>query len=75
MKRALARLLMSRDDAESAIGWWVSLLADDPYDEAVHLELIRALTSARRHGEARRARRVYVARMAELGVAPQPVPG
>lgn len=73
VKRALARLL-TRDDPERAVGWWVSVLRDDPYDEEAHLELIRALASARRHGEARRARRVYVARMAELGVAPQVVP-
>lgn len=74
VKRALALRLTSGDDPESAIGWWVSVLGDDPYDETVHLELIRALASARRHGEARRARRVYFARMAELGVAPQHVP-
>ncbi len=73
VKRALARLLTSSDDLEKAIGWWLSLLGDDPYDEEGHVELIRALASAGRHGEARRARRTYVARMAELGVAPRQV--
>lgn len=71
VKRALARLIAASDDPERAVAWWVSVLDDDPFDEAAHLALIAALGAAQRHGEARRAHSVYLARMAELGVTPQ----
>ena len=50
----------------------MAVIADDPYDEPTHHELIRVLAHARRHGEARRAQRTYTARMAELEVEPAP---
>ena len=71
VKRALARLIAATDEPERAIAWWVSVLDDDPFDEEAHRALITALSAAQRHGEARRAQRAYLARMAELGVAPQ----
>ncbi len=49
------------------------LLAVDPFDEDVHLDLVRMLSSSGRHGEARRAHRRYVTRMAEIGVEPEPL--
>jgi DNA-binding SARP family transcriptional activator len=49
------------------------LLEIDPYDEDAHLDLVRMLASSGRHGEARRAYRRYVTRMAEIGVEPEPL--
>ena len=44
------------------------MLARDPYDERAHLQLVRALSAAGRHGEARRMYRAYSGRMAEIAV-------
>ena len=49
------------------------LLEIDPYDEDAHLDLVRMLASSGRHGEAQRAYRRYVTRMAEIGVEPEPL--
>jgi two-component SAPR family response regulator len=46
------------------------ILELDPWDEEAHLGLVSALDAAGRHGEARRARRRYASRMAEIGVRP-----
>jgi DNA-binding SARP family transcriptional activator len=46
----------------------------DAFDEAAHLDLVRMFAASRRHGEARRAYLVYVARMRELDVEPAPYP-
>ncbi|MDZ5623642.1 BTAD domain-containing putative transcriptional regulator [Nocardioides bizhenqiangii] len=70
VKRALAGRLVAGGETEQAVGWLMAVIADDPYDEPTHHELIRVLAHARRHGEARRAQRVYAARMAELEVEP-----
>ncbi|GAA5145188.1 hypothetical protein GCM10023340_14080 [Nocardioides marinquilinus] len=73
VKRELAAALVARDERQRAIPWLVGLIADDPYDEPSHHELVLALHHARRHGEVRRAHRGYVARMAELGMPATPL--
>ena len=70
VKRILAARLVEAGETEQAVGWLMAVIADDPYDEPTHHELIRVLARARRHGEARRAQRTYTARMAELEVEP-----
>jgi ATP/maltotriose-dependent transcriptional regulator MalT/DNA-binding SARP family transcriptional activator len=50
------------------------ILALDPYDEDTHLDLVSRLAVGGRHGEARRAYRRYVQRMAEIGVEPAGFP-
>ncbi len=72
VKRALAARLVEAGETESAVGWLMAVIAEDPYDEPTHLDLVRMLAAGRRHGEARRAYRAYTARMAELEVAPAP---
>lgn len=71
VKRALAKLFAGAGDDDQAVSWWMALLAEEPYDESAHQELIRRLRRAGRHGEALRAHRVYTARMSELDVATQ----
>ncbi|MBN9606355.1 MAG: winged helix-turn-helix domain-containing protein [Actinomycetales bacterium] len=68
VKRALARIAAERGEGDRAIAWLTALLADDPFDEVAHRDLIRHLAAEGRHGESRRAHRAYAARMAELGV-------
>lgn len=65
--RALARTEQESDR------FHLRLLAVDPFDEDVHLDLVRMLSSTGRHGEARRAHRRYVTKMAEIGVEPEPL--
>jgi DNA-binding SARP family transcriptional activator len=65
--RALARTEQESDR------FHLRLLAVDSFDEDVHLDLVRMLSSTGRHGEARRAHRRYVTRMAEIGVEPEPL--
>ena len=72
VKRTLAARLVEAGETEQAVGWLMAVIADDPYDEPTHHELIRVLANARRHGEARRAHRAYTARMAELEVETAP---
>ena len=73
VRRELARLLLDAGRPDAAISWLVSLVADDPYDEASHRTLVGALSRAGRHGEARRRYALYAARMAELGTEPAPL--
>lgn len=72
VRRTLAARLVEASQTEQAVGWLMAVIADDPYDEPTHHELIRVLADARRHGEARRAHRAYTARMAELEVETAP---
>jgi len=72
VKRTLTRRLVEAGETEQAVGWLMAVIADDPYDEPTHLDLVRVLAQARRHGEARRAYRSYTAKMAELEVEPTP---
>ncbi|MDQ4096986.1 MAG: tetratricopeptide repeat protein, partial [Actinomycetota bacterium] len=71
---ALADLALSAGDHDGAARYLLRVLARDPYDERAHLQLVTALTSAGRHGEARRMYRAYCARMAEIDVEPAPFP-
>ncbi|NUW39521.1 tetratricopeptide repeat protein [Nonomuraea rhodomycinica] len=75
--QALLRELASRaekdDDPDRAVRYLLRLLERDAYDEAAHLDLVRTLTGARRHGEARRRYRLYAEAMRELDVEPAPL--
>lgn len=48
------------------------LIHREPYEEEAHLDLVRVLREAGRHGQAQRHYRTYAERMAELGVEPVP---
>lgn len=48
------------------------VLRRDPYDEQAHVELVRGLHQAGRHGEAHRRYQAYVRGMREIGVPPVP---
>ena len=66
--RVLAFALKAGPDPERAVPWLARLLAHDPFDEPIYAALMRVLTAAGRHGEARRHHRAYVMRMREIGV-------
>ncbi|MFF4189823.1 tetratricopeptide repeat protein [Nonomuraea sp. NPDC001831] len=70
--RELAALAEQADDPDRAVRYLLRLLERDSYDEAAHLDLVRTLTKARRHGEARRRYRLYAEAMRELDVEPAP---
>ena len=73
--RALADISTRRDRPDEAAGYLLRLLRLDRYDEPGHCALVALLTSAGRHGEARRAQQRYLEAMRELGVpARQPGP-
>lgn len=71
----LAEALDAEGELDRAGHLYLRLLQRDPYDEAVHLALVRVLDRAGHRGEARRAYRTYSARMAELDVEPAAYPG
>jgi predicted ATPase/DNA-binding SARP family transcriptional activator/Tfp pilus assembly protein PilF len=71
VRRSLAALLAAAGEDAQATTWLLAIVADDPYDERAHLDLIEALSREGRHGEARRAHRTYAARMAELEIEPR----
>ncbi|NUW34671.1 tetratricopeptide repeat protein [Nonomuraea sp. SMC257] len=71
--RELASLAEEADDPDRAVRYLLRLLERDAYDEAAHLDLVRTLTGARRHGEARRRYRLYAEAMRELDVEPAPL--
>jgi DNA-binding SARP family transcriptional activator len=68
MVRMLARVHEGKPDA--AAGYLLRLLERDPYDEGAHRGLVRCLTRAGRHGEARRAFGRYGDAMRAIGVRP-----
>ena len=70
----LGRLADERGEHGDAVRHRLRILDVDPYDEAAHLGLIRALSAQRRHGEARRAYRTYCARLHELDLDPAAFP-
>ena len=70
----LGRLADEAGDHGEAIRLRLRILDVDPYDETAHLDLVRALSAQRRHGEARRAYRTYCQRLAELDLDPAPFP-
>jgi DNA-binding SARP family transcriptional activator len=61
-----------RRGPDAAVAAQLKILEVDPWDEDAHREIVAALTSAGRHGEARQAYRRYRARMHELGLTPEP---
>jgi DNA-binding SARP family transcriptional activator len=71
---ALADLAVVGGDHDGAARYLLRVLANDPYDERAHLQLVGALSAAGRHGEARRMYRAYCGRMAELDVEPAAFP-
>jgi DNA-binding SARP family transcriptional activator len=72
--RGLAAAAIECGDGAAAIRYALRLLEQDRYDESAHLDLIRALLGAGRHGEARRRYRCYVERIREIGVEPAAFP-
>jgi len=72
--RALALAATDRGDHDSAIRYRLRQLHQDAYDEEAQIGLVSTLTTAGRHGDARRAYGTYVARMDEIGVEPAPFP-
>jgi DNA-binding SARP family transcriptional activator/Tfp pilus assembly protein PilF len=72
--RALADESKVLGDSQSAQRYLLRVLERDVYDEDAHLELVSTLVAARRHGEARRAYRIYWTRMEEIDVEPAPFP-
>lgn len=72
--RRLATLRRREGRFDDAQGLLLRLLAVDPYDEQVHGMLVRTLTRAGRHGEARRAFLRWRDAMAAID-APLPDPG
>lgn len=70
----LAQHARSRGDSDGTIRYLMRSLARDPYDETTHLELVLALSSFGRHGDARRYYRGYCGRMEELGIEAAPFP-
>ncbi|WP_328320971.1 tetratricopeptide repeat protein [Kribbella sp. NBC_00382] len=72
----VARVLAERGkgDPDAAAGYLLRILQRDQYDERAHLGLVTAFQASGAHGEARRAYRTYIQRMAELEVEPAPYP-
>lgn len=68
--RRLAADAHAAGDHDGAVRFLLRVLERDAYDEEAHLALVLALVDAGRHGEARRAFRVYRGRMDEVGVEP-----
>jgi pimeloyl-ACP methyl ester carboxylesterase/DNA-binding SARP family transcriptional activator len=71
--RAEADGALADQDLDRAIDLARRLLGLDPYDTDAHRRLVRALDAGTQHGEARRARDRYAARMHELGIEPEPL--
>jgi DNA-binding SARP family transcriptional activator len=72
--RQLAERLAQSGEPDRAGHLYLRLLQRDPFDEAAHLALVEVLDRAGHRGEARRAYRIYVERMAELDIEPAPFP-
>ena len=70
--RALAARLRQTNDIE-ATRYLLRLLEQDPFDEHTHLDLVDIQLDAGHLGEARRHYRIYVQRMKEIDVHPQPL--
>jgi ATP/maltotriose-dependent transcriptional regulator MalT/DNA-binding SARP family transcriptional activator len=72
--RSLAADAHAAGDHDGAVRFLLRVLERDAYDEEAHLALVLALVDAGRHGEARRAFRVYRGRMDDVGVEPASFP-
>lgn len=73
--RALAEDAAAAGDTDQAVLHLLRLLEHDRYDEPAHRSLVSVLLAAGRWGDAARAHRCYLARMAEIGIHPTSVPG
>lgn len=73
--RALAEDAVAAGDTDQAVLHLLRLLEHDRYDEPAHRSLVSVLLAAGRWGDAARAHRCYLARMAEIGLHPTSVPG
>lgn len=71
--RALVARLRQTGDIDEAIRYLLRLLGHDPFDEQAHLDLINIQLDAGHLGEARRHYLIYVKRMKEIDVRPQPL--
>jgi DNA-binding SARP family transcriptional activator len=72
--RALAARLWQAGDIEGAVRYLGRLLGRDPFDEQAHLDLVNMQFDAGHLGAARRQYDIYVQRMKEIDVHPQPLP-
>ena len=72
--RALAARLRQTGDIDEATHYLLQLLGQDPFDEQAHLDLVSMQLGAGHRGEARRHYHIYVQRMKEIDVQPQPLP-
>jgi DNA-binding SARP family transcriptional activator len=68
--RTLARLARQAGEVDEAATHLRRIVADEPYDEQAHRDLLDTLVEAGRHGEARRAYDRYVEAMTDIGVPP-----
>jgi DNA-binding SARP family transcriptional activator len=71
--RALAARLRQTGDIDEAIPYLLRLLSRDPFDEQAHLDLVNIQLDAGHLGEARRHYDIYVKRMKEIEIHPQPL--
>jgi DNA-binding SARP family transcriptional activator len=67
---ALVELGAATGQFDMAVRYGLRLLARDPYHEPGHLAVVSALVAAGRHGDARRAYRLYSERIAEIDAEP-----
>jgi ATP/maltotriose-dependent transcriptional regulator MalT/DNA-binding SARP family transcriptional activator len=72
--RVVADAAARDGDHDGAVRRHLRLLERDPYDEEAHLQLVRTLVKAGRHGEGRRHYATYAARMDELELEAAPFP-
>ncbi|HEX9854928.1 MAG TPA: tetratricopeptide repeat protein [Acidimicrobiia bacterium] len=70
----LAETCAGEGDNETATRLYLRMLERDAYLEPAHLGLVRSMAALGRHGAARRAYGIYVARMQELELEPAPFP-
>jgi DNA-binding SARP family transcriptional activator len=70
----LAEIAICAGDHAAAVRHYLRVLESDEHNEPAHLGLVAALDQDGRHGEARRAYRVYTERMAQIEVPVAPFP-
>ncbi len=70
----LAEAAESEGDHEGAARRYLRMLERDVYNEPAHLGVIKAMSRSGRHGTARRLYGIYVSRMTELDLEPEPFP-
>lgn len=68
--RVLRARVMRLSDVDQRVSCLLRILRCDSYDEEAHIELVRVLQRAGRHGEARRRYRSYTSCMQEIGIVP-----